>query len=117
MKLFDSLGHVYALAGQVTDFSKALALAEEAYDVGAALPGIIMSAVGATPTAADDNALGGLMDLMRMSGEAVAAAALTCETLSQSAGTIAMNLRKVEDFLAQLYGKKPLRDVLEDGNA
>lgn len=112
MNLLDSIANLVSAGRQASQTAGAWALAEAAYHARAGLEGIIVAATGATPTAADDNASTGILELVRLAGEGVASAALTCESLSQSSGTIALNLRAVERFFARLRGE-PLKDVLE----
>jgi hypothetical protein len=109
----EAVRHLVALGRQASQTADAWALAVEAYEAGAGLAGVLVAMTGATPTRADDDVTAAVLEVVRMAGDGIANAALVCETLSQAAGGIALNLRGIEGFLAQLHGQKPLREILE----
>lgn len=102
------------------DNVNALAAMGEAYDAGAALPGVVLAYTGATSAAADDLTPIAVMKSVEAAHRTTANLALTLERSSQAlelgARTLAdaaIELRELEDLLAALKGNKPLKDILE----
>jgi hypothetical protein len=102
------------------DNVNAFGAAQDAYEGGAALHGVILAYTGATPAAADNLTSAGVMESIDAVRRTTSNMALTLERSSQALelgsrtlADAALELRELEDFIARLQGEASLKAVLE----
>jgi hypothetical protein len=118
--IFGFVKKALGAARQARDSVNGWSALTDAYEAGAALPGVLLAYTGTTPGAADNLLPALVMETVASVHTFVGRAAYALEHGAQTlsmAGVmltdISLELREVEALLDALRGGQPLKDVLE----